>query len=73
MNIMSEFMGLIYGRYDAKPEGFVPGGMSLHNCDAAAWPGRAGFRAAPPRPILSPVKLDDTLGFHVRDAISASI
>ena len=31
-NIMSEFMGLIYGAYDAKPEGFVPGGMSLHNC-----------------------------------------
>ena len=28
MNIMSEFMGLIYGVYDAKPEGFVPGGMS---------------------------------------------
>ncbi len=32
MNIMSEFMGLIYGVYDAKPEGFVPGGISLHNC-----------------------------------------
>src|SRR5207253_3061295 len=31
MNIMSEFMGLIYGVYDAKPEGFVPGGISLHN------------------------------------------
>ena len=30
-NIMSEFMGLVYGVYDAKPEGFVPGGMSLHN------------------------------------------
>ena len=31
-NIMSEFMGNIHGVYDAKPEGFVPGGMSLHNC-----------------------------------------
>ncbi len=30
-NIMSEFMGLIYGEYDAKEEGFLPGGMSLHN------------------------------------------
>jgi homogentisate 1,2-dioxygenase len=30
-NLMSEFMGLIYGVYDAKPEGFVPGGLSLHN------------------------------------------
>jgi homogentisate 1,2-dioxygenase len=30
-NVMSEFMGLIYGVYDAKPGGFKPGGMSLHN------------------------------------------
>jgi homogentisate 1,2-dioxygenase len=30
-NIMSELMGNIYGQYDAKPQGFVPGGMSLHN------------------------------------------
>src|SRR5690606_26752985 len=28
-NVMSEFMGLVYGQYDAKPHGFVPGGMSL--------------------------------------------
>ena len=27
---MSEFMGLISGSYDAKKEGFVPGGISLH-------------------------------------------
>ena len=32
MNVMSEFMGLIYGAYDAKPHGFVPGGIRLHNC-----------------------------------------
>ncbi len=31
-NIMSEFMGLIEGVYDAKEHGFVPGGSSLHNC-----------------------------------------
>jgi homogentisate 1,2-dioxygenase len=31
MNIMSEFMGLVYGQYDAKPQGFTPGGASLHN------------------------------------------
>lgn len=30
-NVMSEFMGLIEGQYDAKPNGFVPGGASLHN------------------------------------------
>jgi homogentisate 1,2-dioxygenase len=40
MNVMSEFMGLIYGQYDAKPEGFVPGSyvtevlFGLHHCYA---------------------------------------
>lgn len=62
MNIMSEFMGLIYGRYDAKPQGFAPGAMSLHNCmlphgpDAQAY---AGAREA----RLGPEKLMDTLAF----------
>lgn len=37
-NIMSEFMGLIYGNYDAKETGFVPGGASLHNCMSAHGP-----------------------------------
>lgn len=31
-NVMSEFMGLIRGEYDAKSGGFVPGGASLHMC-----------------------------------------
>jgi homogentisate 1,2-dioxygenase len=30
-NCMSEFMGLISGTYDAKKEGFLPGGASLHS------------------------------------------
>lgn len=30
-NIMSEFMGLIRGEYDAKEEGFLVGGFSIHN------------------------------------------
>jgi len=47
MNIMSEFMGLIYGVYDAKPEGFVPGGIQPAQHDAAARPGFAGFRITP--------------------------
>lgn len=37
-NVMSEFMGLIQGEYDAKEEGFVPGGSSLHNCMSAHGP-----------------------------------
>ncbi|KAG5552574.1 hypothetical protein RHGRI_010604 [Rhododendron griersonianum] len=31
-NCMSEFMGLIYGGYEAKSDGFLPGGASLHSC-----------------------------------------
>lgn len=31
-NIATEFMGNIMGKYDAKPEGFVPGSASLHSC-----------------------------------------
>jgi homogentisate 1,2-dioxygenase len=37
-NVMSEFMGLVMGIYDAKPEGFVPGGASLHNPMSAHGP-----------------------------------
>ncbi|MVA98016.1 homogentisate 1,2-dioxygenase [Nitratireductor sp. CAU 1489] len=61
-NIMSEFMGLIRGQYDAKEEGFVPGGMSLHNMMLAHGPDATGFEKAS-RADLKPVKLDDTMAF----------
>ncbi len=62
MNIMSEFMGLIYGRYDAKEEGFRPGGMSLHNCMLPHGPDKSAFDKAT-QGDLKPVKLADTLAF----------
>lgn len=61
-NIMSEFMGLINGRYDAKEEGFTPGGMSLHNMMLAHGPDASGFMKASTAE-LKPVKLDDTMAF----------
>ena len=61
-NIMSEFMGLIYGQYDAKEEGFVPGGMSLHNMMIPHGPDTMGFDKASTME-LKPVKLSDTLAF----------
>jgi homogentisate 1,2-dioxygenase len=61
-NIMSEFMGLIRGQYDAKEEGFVPGGMSLHNMMLPHGPDRLGFEKAS-NGELKPVKLDDTMAF----------
>jgi homogentisate 1,2-dioxygenase len=61
-NLMSEFMGLIYGRYDAKEEGFVPGGMSLHNCMLPHGPDADAFEKAG-NADLEPTKLADTLAF----------
>jgi homogentisate 1,2-dioxygenase len=61
-NIMSEFMGLVYGVYDAKPEGFVPGGMSLHNMMLPHGPDQDAFEHAS-NAALKPVKLENTLAF----------
>lgn len=61
-NIMSEFMGLVYGQYDAKPEGFRPGGASLHNSMVPHGPDTDAFERASAAP-LAPHKLDHTLAF----------
>ena len=72
MNIMSEFMGLIYGVYDAKPQGFVPGGFSLHNCMLPHGPDAEAFEAAS-TVELKPVKYEGTHGLHVRDLLPAAV
>jgi len=61
-NVMSELMGLVRGVYDAKAEGFAPGGVSLHNCMAAHGPDAATFDKAS-KAELKPVKQADTLAF----------
>ncbi len=61
-NLMSELMGLITGQYDAKPEGFKPGGVSLHNCMVPHGPDLAAFDKAS-QAQLQPQKLDNTLAF----------
>ena len=61
-NIMSEFMGLVYGVYDAKPEGFTPGGISLHNTMLPHGPDDTAFEHAS-NVELKPVKLANTLAF----------
>jgi homogentisate 1,2-dioxygenase len=62
MNVMSEFMGLIYGQYDAKPQGFVPGGFSLHNTMLPHGPDVDAFEKAS-QAELKPVKLTNTMAF----------
>ena len=69
-NIMSEFMGLIYGIYDAKPEGFVPGGMSLHNMMLPHEPDKALPSSTRATIKLRPSRLTNSLASHVRVAIS---
>ncbi|MGH9435680.1 MAG: homogentisate 1,2-dioxygenase domain-containing protein, partial [Terriglobia bacterium] len=66
-NFMNEFMGLIRGEYDAKAEGFVPGGASLHNCMAGHGPDAETFERASSAE-LKPVRLDDTLAFMFETA-----
>jgi len=61
-NVMTEFMGLLYGAYDAKAEGFLPGGASLHNCMTAHGPD-AETHARATNAELKPHKLADTMAF----------
>jgi homogentisate 1,2-dioxygenase len=61
-NVMSELMGLVRGVYDAKAEGFVPGGISIHNSMSAHGPDAASFRKASTAE-LKPHKIADTLAF----------
>lgn len=61
-NVMSEFMGLIHGIYDAKEEGFVPGGASLHNCMTPHGPEASVFNKATSAE-LKPQRYENTLAF----------
>ena len=61
-NVMSEFMGLVYGEYDAKAGGFAPGGASLHNRMSGHGPDKASYEGAI-KADLKPVKIENTLAF----------
>ena len=61
-NVMNELMGLVIGAYDAKAEGFAPGGASLHNCMAAHGPDVETWRKASAAE-LTPHKIEDTMAF----------
>ncbi len=61
-NVMSELMGLIHGNYDAKPDGFLPGGASLHNAMTAHGPDAQATENAI-HTALEPIYLGNTLAF----------
>ncbi len=62
-NVASEFMGLIHGVYDAKAEGFLPGGASLHNCMSGHGPDAETFEKASAADLSQPTRIKDTMAF----------
>ena len=63
-NVMSEAMGLIHGAYDAKADGFAPGGLSLHNLMSGHGPDVESWRKAS-EAELKPSKIEGTMAFMV--------
>jgi homogentisate 1,2-dioxygenase len=63
-NVMSEAMGLIHGAYDAKAEGFAPGGLSLHNLMSGHGPDLDSWKQASGAE-LAPAKIEGTMAFMV--------
>jgi homogentisate 1,2-dioxygenase len=63
-NVMSEAMGLIHGAYDAKADGFAPGGLSLHNLMSGHGPDVESWKKAS-ETELKPAKIDNSLAFMV--------
>ncbi|HEV2038118.1 MAG TPA: homogentisate 1,2-dioxygenase domain-containing protein, partial [Candidatus Eremiobacteraceae bacterium] len=62
-NVASEFMGLIHGQYDAKSEGFLPGGASLHNCMSGHGPDAETFERASRADTSKAQQISDTMAF----------
>ena len=62
-NVMSELMGLVHGVYDAKAEGFAPGGASLHNCMTGHGPDAATFEKASNADLTKPDVITGTMAF----------
>jgi homogentisate 1,2-dioxygenase len=56
-------MGLVHGAYDAKADGFSPGGSSLHNCMSGHGPDAATFEKASNADLSSPDVITDTMAF----------
>ncbi len=67
-NCMNELMGLIFGKYESRPEGFLPGGLTLHNSFA---PHGADLKTYEKyiNEELKPEKLEQTLAFMFESSL----
>ena len=68
-NVMSEYMGLIHGQYDAKAGGFAPGGGSLHNNMSGHGPDVDSWRKAVDA-VLSPHKIEESMAFMIESRMA---
>lgn len=69
-NCMSEFMGLIYGNYEAKADGFVAGGASLHSCMTPHGPDTSTFEATiSGGNDAKPTRIKDTMAFMFESSL----
>jgi homogentisate 1,2-dioxygenase len=69
-NIAAEFMGLIHGVYDAKAEGFLPGGASLHNCMTGHGPDADTFAKASSADTGRPDYIRETMAFMLETRLA---
>lgn len=71
-NVMSEFMGLVRGTYDAREQGFEPGGVSLHNRFVPHGP-EAAVHARASTAALSPARIENTLAFMFESGLAMAV
>jgi homogentisate 1,2-dioxygenase len=62
-NVAAEFMGLVEGVYDAKAQGFLPGGASLHNTMTGHGPDATTFEEQSNIDLAKPSVIRDTMAF----------
>lgn len=67
---MSEFMGLIFGKYEAKENGFQPGGASLHSIMTPHGPDRNCFEGASNEELVPKRVADGTQSFMFESSLS---
>eukprot|EP00049_Salpingoeca_infusionum_P026631 m.26880 g.26880 ORF g.26880 m.26880 type:complete len:556 (+) comp8880_c0_seq4:87-1754(+) len=72
-NAMSEFMGLVRGHYEAKAEGFLPGGATLHSMMTPHGPDKACFDAASSAELKPEVIAEGTMAFMFESSLGFKV
>jgi homogentisate 1,2-dioxygenase len=70
---MSEFMGLILGRYEAKEEGFAPGGATLHSMMTPHGPDADCFNAWSEKELKPERVAEGTMAFMFETSLGLAV